>query len=53
MRNYVQISKEELADLIEAGYNYPEIYIDGNGDCFVKDVIFDMYESHCLSMCEI
>ena len=53
MKNYIQINKEELTDIIDAGYNYPSIYVDGNGDCWCEELLYDMYESKMLNICEM
>lgn len=50
---YINITHEEFEDIINAGYEYPSVYVDGNGDCYCEELLYDMYESKMLNFCSI
>lgn len=51
--HYVEITKDEFYDIIDAGYEYPSVYVDGNGYCWCEELLYDMYESNILQLCEM
>lgn len=51
MTNYVIITPEEYEEIKNAGYNSPSIFIE-NGVCYCEELLFDMYESKMLNLCE-